>query len=192
MNTEQLEVIERLARRAAACKHWQWRVGMAAIAATDKARLFLPNCDLPIRGEYGVRLLSHVYSEARYAFSEDEVVRRSHLKAYAAMITEDGRATDNEDDGSKCWAIGFTHLEHLMPDFHDTVTMRGLLQIVRSAWDAPTLSTNYSEYADGRCVWSLSLPMLQSAGSGFTMRSHILIESDSEIGVLVAALEKAP
>ena len=191
MDVEVDAVIE-LGRRAAACQKWAWRVGMAAIAATDKARLFTPNCDLPIRGEVGVRLLSHVYSEARYAFSDDASVRRAHEKAYVTMITDSGNTSDNEDDGSKCWAVGFSYLEHLLPDFHDTVTAKGLLQVVRAAWDAPTLSTNYSEYADGRCVWSLSLPMLESAGSGFTMRSHILIESDSEIGVLVAALEKAP
>jgi hypothetical protein len=107
------------------------------------------------------------------------------------MITSSSK-TDNEDDTSRCWSVGFAHLINLRPDFHDTVTARGLLQVVRSAWDAPTLVPQYSEYADGRCVWSLSLPMLQSAGAGFTMRSHILIESDTEVGVLVAALEKAP
>jgi hypothetical protein len=158
---------------------------MAALPANEKARLFLPNCDLPIRGEVHVRLIGGVFSEARYLFSEDEGVRRAHAKAYAAMPT----ASDDDEDH---YAVGFAYLENLIPDLHDTVTARGLLQVVRSAWNAPTLVPQYSEYANGRCVWSLSLPMLQSAGSGFTMRSHILIESDTEVGALVAALEKAP
>ena len=176
---------EKLARRAVTCPKWHWRVGMAALPANEKARLFLPNCDLPIRGDVHVRLIGGVFAEARYAFSEDAGVRRAHEKAYAAMPTE----AEGDDD---CYAVGFAYLENLFPDLHDTVTARGLLQVVRSAWDAPALVPQYSEYADGRCIWSLSLPMLQSAGSGFTMRSHILIESETEVGVLVAALEKAP
>jgi hypothetical protein len=187
MNTEQLEVIEQLARRAAACKHWQWRVGMAALAADNKARLFTPNCDLPIRGEYGVRLLSHVYSEARYAFSEDEVVRRSHLKAYVVMLTEDGRETDNEDDGSKCYAIGFTHLEHLMPDFHDTVTATGLLQVVRSAWNQPTIVSRRSEYEGGVLEWDVPVPVEDNG-----MRNVVFFRAKTEIEALVLALEAAP
>ena len=179
---------EKLARRAVACPKWNWRAGMAALPANEKARLFLPNCDLPIRGDVHVRLIGGVFAEARYAFSEDASVRRAHEKAYAAMpvLNEDSKSDDDH------YAVGFAYLENLFPDLHDTVTAKGLLQVVRSAWDAPTLVPQYSEYADGRCVWSLSLPMLQSAGSGFTMRSHILIESDTEVGVLVAALEKAP
>ena len=183
MDVEVDAVIE-LGRRAAACQKWAWRVGMSALAK-DKSLLILQNCELPIEGDAVVRLVSHVFSEAQYAFGEDDALRIANEKAYATMITGD-------DDDWATWAVGLVYLNTLIPDFYDTVTARGLLQVVRAAWDAPTLSTNYSEYADGRCVWSLSLPMLQSEGSGFTMRSHILIESDTEIGVLVAALEKAP
>ena len=136
---ELLEKSEELGRRAVACQHWHWRIGMAALAANDKARLFLPGCDLPIRGEDGVRLISHIYSEARYSFSDSHAVRRAHEKAYVTMLTESDDEvdyTDNEDNVTRLYAVGFTHLENLFPDFHDTVTARGLLQVVRAVWGA--------------------------------------------------------
>jgi hypothetical protein len=176
-----------IAKRAAGCKHWQWRVGMAALAATDRARLFTPNGDLPIRGEIGVRLLSHVYSEVRYAFSEDEVVRRSHEKAYVTMITEDGRLTDNEDDGSNCWVVGFTYLEHLLPDFHDTVTATGLLQVVRSAWMQPRIMSRCSEYEGGVLEWDVPVSVEDNG-----MRTVVFFRAKTEIEALVLALEAAP
>lgn len=190
MNTEQLEVIEQLARRAAACKHWHWRVGMAALAANNRARLFLPNCDLPIRGEVGVRLISPAYSEARYAFSEDEMVRRAHEKAYVTMLTESDEnedGTDNEDDTSRCWAIGFTHLEHLLPDFHDTVTATCLLQVVRSAWRQPTIVSRCSEYEGSGIEWDVHVSVEDNG-----MLNVVFFKAKTEIEALVLALEAAP
>ncbi len=180
MTEEELQKIESLARRAVACKHWHWRIGMAALAANDLARLFTPEGDLPIQDEDGVRLISPTYSEARYQFCEHDGVRRAHEKAYVAMITGSA-ATDNEDDTSRCWSVGFTHLVNLLPDFHDTVTAKGLLQVVRAAFQAvardkyPTISPQRLESR-----WVIDLP------------NGKVISADTELEALVAALEAAP
>lgn len=184
-----------LARRAVACKHWHWRIGMAGIAANDLARLFTRNCDLPIRGESGVRLISPVYSEARYAFCEHLGVQRAHEKAYVAMLTESeehdwcGLKDDdsqvgvihlhgeNADDCSNLWAVGFTHLVNLIPDFHDTVTAKGLLQVVRAAWP-----DEYRIIAPEKPLnrWLIDLPNRKVASG------------DTEVEALIVALEMAP
>lgn len=211
-----IDGMEKLARRAVACKHWHWRMGMAAIAANDRARLFLPNCDLPIRGERGVRLISPVYSESRYAFSEDEGVRRAHEKAYVTMFTDSEehdwcgekdddsqvafihRNGENEDDCSSLWAVGFTHLVDLLPDFHDTLTARGLLQIVRAAWrtdswharlgvDGWEVRDTYTTIVDGK-------PTTIVCGMDWKSRDGAIDPNGaygSEIEALVAALEAA-
>ena len=197
MNRELLEKYEELSRRAVACKHWRWRIGMAAIAANDRARLFLPNCDLPIQGEDCVRLISHTYSEARYLFSEDEMVRRTHEKAHVTMITGSSE-TDNEDDSSRCWAVGFTHLVNLMPDFHDTVTARGVLQVVRKAWGSDSWHTRLGvdgwEVRDTYITEVDGKPTTIVCGMDWKSRGGSIDPNGSygsEIEALVVALEAA-
>ena len=108
MMKEELQKIESLARRAVACKHWHWRIGMAALAANDLARLFTPEGDLPIQDEDGVRLISPVYSEARYAFCGHSGVQRAHEKAYVTMLTdsEEHDWCGEKDDDSQ---VAFIH-----------------------------------------------------------------------------------
>ena len=180
MTKEELQKIESLARRAVACKHWHWCIGMGAIAANDLARLVTPEGDLPIRDEDGVRLISPTYSEARYQFCEHDGVRRAHEKAHVTMLTGSA-ATDNEDDSSRCWSVGFTHLVNLMPDFHDTVTARGLLQVVRGSFRAVAPNT-YRTISPQRVEsrWMIDLP------------NGKVISADTELEALVAALEAAP
>jgi hypothetical protein len=209
--------MEKLARRAAACKHWRWRIGMAALAANDKARLFLPGCDLPIGGEggeVGVRLISHTYSEARYAFSESDAVRRAHEKAYVTMHTNhqawvtmltnsdpafNSAQDDNEDNVSGLYAVGFTHLENLLPDFYDTVTARGLLQVVRAAWLCPSLHTRLGvdgwEVRDTYCTEIDGKPTTVVCGLDWKGAGGEIDPNGahgSEIEALVVALEAAP
>ena len=181
MNSELLKKFENLSFRAVACKHWHWRIGMAATAANDLARLFTPNGDLPINSEDGVRLISPTYSEARYSFCEHDGVRRAHEKAYVTMITSSSK-TDNEDDTSSCWSVGFTHLVNLRPDFHDTVTVTGLLQIVRAAFRAasPDEYLTISPQKVGN-RWLIDLP-----------NNGKVVSEDTEIEALVVALEAAP
>lgn len=213
MNTD----FETLARRAVACKHWHWRMGMAAIAANDRARLFLPNCDLPIQGEDSVRLISPVYSEARYAFCENRGVQRAHEKAYVAMLTDSEehdwcgekdddsqvafihRNGENEDDCSNLWAVGFTHLVNLIPDFHDTVTARGLLQVVRAAWCLDSLHTRLGvdgwEVRDTYTTVVDEKPTTIVCGMDWKGRGGAIDPNgsyNSEIEALVAVLEAAP
>ena len=217
MNRELLEKYEELSCRVVACKHWHWRIGMAAIAANDLARLFTPNGDLPIKSEVGVRLISHTYSEARYAFCEHDGVRRAHEKAYVTMLTDSEehdwcgekdddsqvafihRNGDNEDDCSSLWVVGFAHLVNLRPDFHDTVTVRGLLQVVRAAWRLDSLHTRlgvdgwevrdtYTTVVDGK-------PTTIVCGMDWKGRGGAIDPNGSygsEIEALVAALEAAP
>jgi hypothetical protein len=185
MNSELLEKYEELSRRAVASKHWYWRIGMAALAANDLARLFTPEGDLPIKSEDGVRLISHTYSEARYQFCEHDGVRRAHDKAHVTMITSSSK-TDNEDDTSCCWGVGFTHLINLRPDFHDTVTAAGLLRVVRAAWE-PRL---------GKAVVPSPVCTPDGWGVGAQFSSEgfsyiVLPKYSSEVEALVVALEAA-
>ena len=181
-----------LGRRAVACKqHWNWRIGMAGLPVSKESRIFLPTCELPVQGSAhnAIRLVSNVFNEAQYAFSGDIEVVRAHEQAYAVMLTDLGG--EPVEDISDYWLTGRVYLKDFIPDFFDSVTVDCLLRMVRDAWQAPTLNAVYSEYANGSCVWSLHLPMMAHTGEGHTMRTLLLIESDTEIGVLVAALENA-
>lgn len=196
--------MEKLARRAVACKHWHWRIGMAALPANDLARLFLPNGDLPIKGEKVVRLVSPVYSEARYAFCEHPGVQRAHEKAYVAMLTESdpdlpNTHSNDEDDTSNLWTVGFVHLTNLLPDFHDTVTARGLLQVVRAAWCLESLHTRLGvdgwEVRDTYTTVVDEKPTTIVCGMDWKGRGGTIDPNgsyNSEIEALVAALEAAP
>ena len=70
------------------------------------------------------------------------------------------------------------------PDFSDPATLGCLLALVREAWEAPTISTRYSEYVDRGGEWDVPIPTVDNR-----VLDIIFFKGKSEAEALIVALQ---
>lgn len=162
--------IQALGRRAAACKHWLWLPGMAAWT-TERGIVH----DSPV-----VRLVSYPW-KYRIAHEPDDLEEKATERANVYVQYVKSRNMSDKD----CDNIGVVFTSTLLPNFDDKCTRGGLLEVVRAAWNDPRLHVvtdredSFVRREDGP-FWRVAA----SIDNYFT--------NDTEIEVLIAALEAAP
>lgn len=79
---------------------------------------------------------------------------------------------------------GYVPAAHEYPDFTDPATLGCLLALVREAWEAPTISTRYSEYVDRGGEWDVPIPTVDNR-----VLDIIFFKGKSEAEALIVALQ---
>ena len=160
---EKIYELETLARRAVACKHWKWMPGMAVMRR---------DTDDIVDADSG---MSFVITEIRVTAAAFEFCEPRHHFVDVSTLLND-----------KTRSVGSMFTKDLLPDLTDPATRGCLLELVRKAWNQPSISTRYSEYQD-RVEWDVPTPVEQDR-----VRNMAFFTGATEAEALVAALEAAP